>query len=270
MFIKARIALQKGKGLNDKVKLFIMAAYSSRPRLNFIFKPILSLFIAKNVINVSIKYFTNTIRTQVRLKHFSSDYLSITELVLDNCYQLPINISPDLIVDGGGNTGLFTILCNKIYSNIPVLLFEPVKENIEIINTHLILNNAVCKIYNGIISLKEGGVPFYIRNANNSSFDNIDPYTTEIEVISFKLSNILVNYSFNNALIKLDIEGSEVEVIPDLLKSFGNKNLHIVGELHHWPKHIKSFKKIVKNYNYHLDIYNEDNVCVLFHIYRSK
>ncbi len=66
----------------------------------------------------------------------------------------------------------------------------------------------------------------------------------------------------------MDIEGAEIEVIPDLLESLQDKNLFIVGELHNWPDHLKELEKSVYSYGYTLKTYNQDSACLLFHLYK--
>jgi FkbM family methyltransferase len=272
MFIKGKLALKRGSSFSDKFRLLVLAAYTSRPRLRPMLKPIVKSFTERGTIKVDIALAEKSdknINVYLRDKHFDSDYLSMSELALFNCYHLPIKMKPDIIVDGGGNTGLFTLLCNKYYPGVPVLTYEPVEENIAAINRHLDANNSRCNLFPGIITLKDGDLPFYLRNANNSSFDPHEPYHSQISIRSFNLVNELKSHSFNNALIKLDIEGSEVEVLPDLLAHFPNKNFVIVGELHDWPQHLENFRKVCVDHGYEISISDQDDACLVFAINRK-
>ena len=194
----------------------------------------------------------------------------MTEIMLENCYRVPCDKKFDIIIDGGGNTGLFTVLCNKVYPSTNIIMFEPLETNIEISKIHFKLNNSASEIKQGIISLKEEDVIFYIRDANNSSFEDSQPYTDKRSVRSYNLINEMSRHTFSDALIKLDIEGAEMEVIPELLINFKNKNLYIAGELHHWPIHLENLKKVTQEHGYYLETYNIDSVCLLFHLYKSS
>ena len=270
MFIKAKTALAKGDTFSDKVKFFILAAYTSRPKFRFITGVFFKLLIKEGLIKLSVKSDYGKIYVVIRLKDFDSDYLSVTEILLENCYRFPYNKKFDIIIDGGGNTGLYTVLSNKAYPSTNIILFEPLDTNIEISRIHFKLNNSVCEIKQGIISLNEEDVNFYIRNANNSSFEDSEPYTSKVSVKSYNLVNEMSKITFSDALIKLDIEGAEVEVIPNLLKKFKDKNLYMVGELHHWPIHLENLKKVAEEHGYFLETYNIDSVCLLFHLYKSS
>jgi FkbM family methyltransferase len=269
MFIKAKTALEKGYTFSDKIKLFILAAYTSRPKFKVITGIFFKKLIKQGLIKLSLKSDHGRIYVVLRLADFYSDYLSMTEVMLENCYKIPFNKKFDIVIDGGGNTGLFTVLCNKVYPSANIIMFEPLEKNVEISKSHFKLNNSACEIKQGIISLKVGDVSLYIRNANNSSLSDLDPYTDKFNVKSYNLVNELCKHKFSEALIKLDIEGAEVEVIPDLLNNLKGKNLYIAGELHHWSLHLENLKKITEEHGYYLETYNIDSVCLLFHLYKS-
>ena len=131
MFIKAKMALKRGYSLQDKYKLFMLAAYTSRPKLRPILKPVYSSFLSNGEIKLrlSIREKGPVVNIILRDEHFFSDYLSMTEVIIDNCYLLPIRITPDLIVDGGSNSGLFSVLCNIIYPGKTIHAFEPMPDN---------------------------------------------------------------------------------------------------------------------------------------------
>ena len=270
MLSKVKQALRKGYKVSDKFKLLIIAAYSSRPKFRLFTKHLVNSIITKDQkINIALKIPNGYINTSIRWEHFPSDYLSLTEIMIEDCYRiLNSRKKYDLIIDGGGNTGLFTVLCNKVYKDVPILLFEPVEENIKIIKFHNNINNSNCKIFTGIISLSGGKRDLYIRNDNNSSFDSNQPYTSIQSVQSFNLPVELSRYNFESILIKLDIEGAEMEVIPDLLVNFPDKQLEIVGELHDWPINLHKIIKVTQDFDYSLETYNQDSICLLFKIFK--
>lgn len=274
MFIKLKASLISGKSISDKYKLVILAAYTSRPKWKKYLKQRISAFTKNGLITLELNPVGSNNRSLnvcLRTDHFDSDYLSMYELLLINCYRLPIRgFNPELIVDGGANTGLFTLLNNKIYPTSKILLFEPVEGNLNLIKEHLKINNSKAEIYEGILSSSEGNVKFYIRNANNSSFDSVQPYQECINIFSYNLPNELKKFKANNILIKLDIEGSEIEVIPDLLDGVQNKALYIIGELHNWPLHLDSLRQTAFHYGYILETYAQDSNCLLFHLYKRS
>jgi FkbM family methyltransferase len=223
MFEKAIQSLKAGWRFKDKFTLLTLAAYTSRTSSRWATKFLIDraffndrIKLKLNIPNIENEY----VEVLIRKEDFESDYQGICELILFNCYTMPLKFQPEIIVDGGGNTGLFTLLANRFYPECPILLFEPLESNLKIIGEHLALNKAKCISYKGIITDQDGEFPFYIREANTSSFDSSDPYTDVIYVKSFNLYDQLNTYSFNKALIKLDIEGAEVQVIPELLNKF--------------------------------------------------
>jgi FkbM family methyltransferase len=196
MFIKAKIAILRGYRFADKVKLFLMAVYSSRPKFRLMTGPFLWLLVKENLINVSINSVFGRIFISLRRLDFDSDYLSMTEIMLENCYKFPYAEEFDIIIDGGGNTGLFSVLCNKAYPRTEVLLFEPLEKNIEITKVNFQINNSQANIKKGIVSLKQGEVDFFISKANNSSFTNDSPYRSKLSVMSYSLVKEISNFTF--------------------------------------------------------------------------
>ncbi len=273
MFIRAKLALRSGYTLTNKFKLIVLAAYTSRRTLRLLLEPIVSGLFHGGLLKIEVRNPASPatkIIIFLRKVHFKSDYLSVDELLMYNCYRLPIQITPDIIVDGGGNTGIFTMIVNSVYKEIPIHIFEPFKENVDIITKHIKVNDVASSIMHlGVLADKEIDRNFYIRTANSSSFNGDEQYQSKISVPSFNLVKLLMQFPFNNALIKLDIEGAEMEVIPGLLKDLKCKSLYIVGELHNWPLNLKTLRRIVSDNGYQMITYDQDTVCLLFHIYKS-
>jgi hypothetical protein len=52
---------------------------------------------------------TGYLRSFVRVTDLESDVLSVLELSVKDTYDLDLGFKPDLVNDGGGNIGLFTL-----------------------------------------------------------------------------------------------------------------------------------------------------------------
>jgi hypothetical protein len=44
----------------------------------------------------------------IRVADLQSDWQTVQEVAVEQVYRMPPEFVPDLIIDGGGNTGLFT------------------------------------------------------------------------------------------------------------------------------------------------------------------
>lgn len=124
----------------------------------------------------------------------------------------------DVVIDIGGNVGMFSIYVKKKF-NCKVIAFEPVLMNFEQFKKNIILNNlslddielhntAITNIENGEIKIKTqlfntGGSSFFL---NWSDYDSI----CKTERIDKYINN-------NCKYIKIDCEGGEHEIIPSML-----------------------------------------------------
>ena len=74
-------------------------------------------------------------------------------------------------------------------------------------------------------------IPFYCREAIDSSFDPDKPYTSVVEIPVYTLQDAIGSYPAKRILIKLDIEGMEMEVLGAYVPS-EHRPVYVVGELH--------------------------------------
>jgi hypothetical protein len=74
-------------------------------------------------------------------------------------------------------------------------------------------------------------MPFYCRESINSSFDPAKPYDSVIDVPVYLLEDAIGAYPAMRILIKLDIEGMEVEALSAFVPS-ELRPVYVVGELH--------------------------------------
>ena len=83
MLIKVKQSLRNGYKAIDKIKLVIIAAYSSRANFRFVTKHFVKIIMDKEQkINIALKMPNGIIYTSIRWEHFPSDYLSLTEILL--------------------------------------------------------------------------------------------------------------------------------------------------------------------------------------------
>ena len=170
----------------------------------------------------------------LRMEHLDSDLQSALELAAGDCYRLNTLSEPDLIIDGGANTGLFSLAATARWPGVPIEAFEPVPDNVAVVKSHLALNglDGQVHVHAAALSGRDGAVDFFVRAANQGSFDPTLPWTSLIKVPQFSLRTFLEGRTFNRVLIKLDIEGAEVDVLGDLFAAGYSKDIVIVMELH--------------------------------------
>jgi FkbM family methyltransferase len=170
-------------------------------------------------------------RAFLRMAHLQSDLCVALELAVSDSYRLNQLNEPEFVVDGGGNTGLFTLAASARWPRARFVVCEPVPSNLDILKQNLALNGITAEVFPLCLGGAPGRARFYCREAMAGSFSPEIPYTSVIEVGIITLSDICRGHEGQEILIKLDIEGAEVAVMGEFLH-IPRKKTTIIGELH--------------------------------------
>ena len=133
--------------------------------------------------------------------------------------------------------GFFSLAAVSRWPTALVIAFEPVPSNLEAIKSHLEANHVenLVRVEPVPLSGSDGNKRFFIREANQGSFSGDLPAEQAIDVKCRALAQYLPPDPELLKLIKLDIEGAEVEVLDPLFKNGGTKKTIVVLELHNTP-----------------------------------
>jgi FkbM family methyltransferase len=235
-------------------KLLLISASSSRPKLRSICLKLLRPFTKNGEVLLQYRCYEQLMQCFIRFSDLSSDLLSVRELSIRDTYHLDLGFKPELVIDGGGNIGLFTLRAAAAASStnqVPVkfVICEPLPRNVEQIRKHLEINKIPAEILAGCLGGANRTVPFYCREAIQSSFDPRKPYTSVIDMPVYTLQDAIGSSPAERILIKLDIEGMEIEV----LKSFVPKEhraVCIVGELHEYAVNASILEQIFHDHGW--------------------
>lgn len=146
------------------------------------------------------------------LGHYAESYEGFTADLINNSAQ---NI--DLFIDVGAHYGFFSILVGQANPDCKIIAFEPVPENFEVLKRNLILNRLVnIETKKQAVSNKHTQATFNLSTASdNGSFIQhpATPLLRQIEVETVSLNEILLNTKYSQALIKIDTDGHELQVL---------------------------------------------------------
>ena len=174
----------------------------------------------------------------------TSDLFVIHELCLFSLYKLNKN-NYKYFIDIGANIGVHSLIAQNL--GFTVRAFEPDPWTYEIL-MDTVKNNNKISIYNNAVASKSGKRKF-IRVKDNltaSGFDNSGKdYYGDTE--SFYVNATSINeLEIDNSIVKIDAEGSEVEIIDSI--DFNN----------------------IKNSLFLIEISNNKNKSLLWSIMKSK
>ncbi len=167
---------------------------------------------------------------------FQTLHYLIGEIFVKNEYFFSTSKSKPIIFDCGSNIGVSLLYFKFLFPNSRVTCFEPDPRTFKLLKKNVKINKLKnVTLYNHALSDRNHVINFYISNAPGSLI--MSSYKermaeVSVKVKAIKLSEIIKNDHID--FIKMDIEGSEVKVLNDLV----NKNKlsqidELVIEYHH-------------------------------------
>lgn len=143
-----------------------------------------------------------------------------------------IRFSPycDALIDVGANRGTFTDLFVQINGNFPKYLFEPLPELFDYLEAKYKFEDGYY-LYNSAISNAESYSVFHkaANDGQSSSLLKIGerhkkaaPHALEVDQLRVKVSTLdllLDETKFNNAFLKIDVQGSELQALEGALNT---------------------------------------------------
>jgi FkbM family methyltransferase len=118
-----------------------------------------------------------------------------------------------------------------------------VPHNLIQIEKHLRINQVAAEVLPVCIGGSAKKIPFYVREANQGSFDPEKRYDSQIDVDVVTLASVVRDHNANRILIKLDIEGMEIEALESFVPD-ETRPIFIVGELHGHKTNSRQMERI--------------------------
>lgn len=147
-------------------------------------------------------------------------YFTFNEVFNTNMYYFENNKKNPFIIDCGTNIGISVLYFKKIFPESKIICFEPDDKNFEILNQNIISQNWEKNVNvikkgvsnrNAIVNFtNEGHAGSKIIITDDTELNNF----SKIEIID--LIEFINNQNEQIDFLKLDIEGSEFEIVPRL------------------------------------------------------
>lgn len=190
-----------------------------------------------------------------------TDVTNFNENIIHHVFPLPDDLDPKLIIDAGANAGYASIQFLNRFKKAHVIAVEPDSSNVEILNKN-------CTPYRRFESIESaiwknsGHVKIINPEAGNTGFrvESCDP-SDEGAMKAITIDEILKRSEFDRIdILKLDIEGTELEIFQENYKLWIDKVDLLIIELHerfklgsalafHTAMKDQPFKEIAKGAN---------------------
>jgi FkbM family methyltransferase len=160
-----------------------------------------------------------------------------TEVFIEEVYGKTPMTQVETIVDCGSNIGVSLLYFKSLYPHARILAFEACPETFQILQRN-VSNNRLANVeaFNLAVSGSERDIVFYSTAGSIfGSSNELRGRGAGVSVKGFPLSSFL---SETIDLLKMDVEGAELEVFPEL-ESSGKLSLvrHLAIEYHHHLPH---------------------------------
>jgi FkbM family methyltransferase len=167
----------------------------------------------------------------------STDVLAYREVILNEEYKVPPMISPKFIVDAGANIGLTSVYFASKFPDARIIAIEPEEKNFQLLLKNVAPYPGVVPI-NAALWSHTGSIQLIDPRRGNWGFQTVahksDKATAETgrSIAAVTVGNLLEQYGVEQIdILKMDIEGAELEVFRESSAWIGRVNLLIV-ELH--------------------------------------
>jgi FkbM family methyltransferase len=187
---------------------------------------------------------------KVALNPLDPSHIAIfDELFLDKSYDLGlIPFTPDQIFDCGGHIGMFSLLARGRYPMAHLIIFEPNENNMEWIRRQAQLNALNIEAVQAAVSIRDGEALFQDRVSYSGHL--VDESTSSVPenevwksgvlgkptgcfaVRVIDRATMLSQRQPERLLLKLDVEGEEIRIIPTLFDVFPPETA-VFFETHH-------------------------------------
>jgi FkbM family methyltransferase len=163
------------------------------------------------------------------------------EVFVAGAYPLSrLSFAPDTVIDCGGYAGYFTLLAAAKYPNARFMVFEPSALNSRAMQKNFKLNNLLVELRLQAVSNADGHVPFRENGFGSRLLWEESSSLLDAVVPVVNLREFIENQHSHNLLLKLDVEGEESVILPDLISSLPGR----CAIFFEWHRRRRDFKAI--------------------------
>ncbi len=155
----------------------------------------------------TIKWFDR----QISFSDASSFLHTIDEIFEKEIYHFKTETTRPYIIDVGSNIGLSVLFFKRLYPNSEIVAFEPDPEIFEMLKSNLNdFEVSSVVIHNAAVWKTDGEQYFYSEGALSGSLEEIIG-ANKIRIQTKDIINLINNHEVE--LLKIDVEGSELEIL---------------------------------------------------------
>lgn len=191
------------------------------------------------------------------------DFFTYEEVILRKSYDIPFPISPETIIDGGGNIGLTAAFWATRYPDAQIVTLEPDKGNFDMLLRNTAPYKNIHPIMAGIWPRTGHLVVKDLGHGDNGLMVEETTEGTAGAVPAYSIGAILQKMGWPTVdLLKLDVEGSEKELFSEEYEQWLPKVRILIVEMHDRMKKgcSKAVLSAINQFDFSLDVAGENIV----------
>ena len=175
----------------------------------------------------------------------------LKEIFLLGEYQISTTKKSPVIIDCGANIGLSILYFKKKYPTSKIIAFEPNPNVFAILKLNLEQNQIQgVELYNYCLSDSEGEIEFYINENLGSMEGSVLEErggNKKLKVKAVRLSSYIKE---EVDLVKMDIEGAEINVLDDLKRNekLNSVNTYLIEYHHNIPGQLSGLGRFIHDF----------------------
>lgn len=200
-------------------------------------------------------------------------FSSCNEIFHSDIYRLDRLLDDDdVIIDGGGNIGLFSLYALNLSNNVCCLVFEPEEQNFQALKKNIqhyknvrLFNEGLSDTVEERELLVSTNILMHKLNSESIDFDLESNYYGVQKVRLNTIDNVVLETNTKIDLIKLDIEGNELPALRGAVNTIERCSPLLLIAIDHSEKQAL---KIARFFREHFETYSSirlNNQNVLFY-----
>jgi FkbM family methyltransferase len=202
------------------------------------------------------------------LRSNTSDFSVFKQIFEDENYYIWQDVKPEVIIDCGANIGLTSVYYKMRYPEAKIICIEP-----DLSNYEMLIKNT--ENFHNIVPYNAGvwnkSTNLVIKNPTGDKWAFMVEETAETlpdAIKAVSIENIMKEQNIDFIdILKIDIEGSEVEVFQSNYDYWLSRTRILIIELHDEMKKkcSKTFFEALSKYHFATELRGEDIVCFMEH-----
>jgi len=195
-------------------------------------------------------------RFEIRTK--TNDFGIINEVYIVKEYHKLLNFikKDSVVIDIGGQIGVFSIFASRIAKEGKILSFEPFVENYEMLQKNIKLNGLTnVKLFKLGVAGKSGRRELVISKENTGGHSFYETNGKKVEVETITLEDVFKKNKISKCdFLKMDCEGAEFEILLNTPKNILKKINSIAMEYHEEAGSVLELKKFLEKSGFSVEL----------------